>query len=446
MPPMNRHLFRLMLLVAGFAGLPAAADEAKPPRGFDVLHYAVSLDPDIDAKTLRGRETIRLVLTQSGTRELAFDVGGLEIDAVRRDGKAVDFRKEGKQLLLAVPEASVAGATLQLTIDYHGAPPYGLEFHPEDKQLYTIFSTSQWMVAIDAPDERATLDLAVALPASFDAIGHGEAKIERVDAKRRLFRWRQTVPVPSFVYGFAAGEFAAVETRADDVGMRALARGLSDDELQRTFADTGDMLAFFGERAGIPYTGRYDQALVVKTVGQELAGFSLLSEAYGADVLQDAKNEGLIAHEAAHQWWGIGTTCRDWGHFWLNEGFATFMAAAYLEHRFGREQYLKAVIRWRERTARLIAEGKNHALVYEQWKPGGDDRAVVYQRGAYVLHRLREKLGEEAFWRGIRDYSREYRGRSVVTEDFERVMQKASGEDLGDFFRQQVYGSGGVAD
>ncbi len=184
----------------------------------------------------------------------------------------------------------------------------------------------------------------------------------------------------------------------------------------------------------------------MKTVGQELAGFSLLSEAYGADVLQDAKNEGLIAHEAAHQWWGIGTTCRDWGHFWLNEGFATFMAAAYLEHRFGREQYLKAVTRWRERTARLIAEGKNHALVYEQWKPGGDDRAVVYQRGAYVLHRLREKLGEEPFWRGIRYYTREYRGRSVVTADFQRVMEKASGQDLGDFFRQQVYAGGGVAD
>ena len=439
------RIHRLSLLLVVFCcGAPALADDAAPARGFDVLHYEVRLDPDLARKTLRGSETIRLQLAQPGLRELVFDAGALEIDAVRRDGKPVEFRKDGKQLKLGLPENSAAGEKLQFVIDYHGAPTYGLEFHPEEKQIYTIFSTSQWMIAIDAPDERATFELAVRLPASFKAIGHGNARIERSGKDHRLFRWRQAAPMPSFVHGFAAGEFKVIDVGANGIPMRMLARDLSADDTRRVFADTGDMLAFFGERAGISYEGRYDQALVVNTVGQELAGFALLSEAYGNEVLQDPKAEGLIAHEAAHQWWGIATTCRDWGHFWLNEGFATFMAAAYLEHRFGRDEYDKSVTRWRERTLRLVAESKNHALVYEQWKPTGDDRAVVYQRGAYVLHLLRLRLGEEKFWRGIRDYTREYRGRSVVTADFQRAMERSSGQDLDEFFRQQVYGSGGV--
>ena len=439
------RIHRLFLLLAVFCcGAPALADDVAPARGFDVLHYRVQLDPDIAGKSLRGREKIHLLLTRPGLRELVFDAGGLTIDTAQRDGRPQEFRKEGKQLKLALPEGLQVGLELELDFDYHGAPTYGLEFHPEQKQIYTIFSTSQWMIAIDAPDERATFELAVRLPASFDAIGHGRALVERSGKDHRLFRWTQAEPVPSFVHGFAAGEFKAIDVGANGIPMRMLARDLSADDTRRVFADTGDMLAFFGERAGIAYEGRYDQALVVNTIGQELAGFALLSEAYGNEVLQEPKAEGLIAHEAAHQWWGIGTTCRDWGHFWLNEGFATFMAAAYLERRFGRDEYLKSVARWRERTQRLVTEGKNHALVYEQWKPTGDDRAVVYQRGAYVLHRLREKLGEDAFWKGIRDYTREYRGRSVVTADFQRAMERSSGQDLDEFFRQQVYGSGGV--
>lgn len=439
-----KRLHRLFLLFAAFScASPAFAEDAAPARGFDVVHYEVRLDPDLANKTLRGRETIRLRLTQPGLRELAFDAGGLTIDTAQRDGGPQEFRKEGKQLKLALPEGLQAGAELALHFDYHGAPTHGLEFHPEEKQVYTIFSTSEWMVAIDAPDERATLELAVRFPASFKAIGHGKARVERSGKDHRLFRWTQTEPVPSFVYGFAAGEFASIASSSEDIGLYTLARNLDIGQQTRVFADTGDMLEFFGERAGIPYEGGYDQALVVDTVGQELAGFSLMSEAYGREVLDGKSSVGLIAHEAAHQWWGIGTTCRDWGHFWLNEGFATFMAAAYLEHRLGREEYDKSVTRWRERTARLVAEGKDHPLVYAEWKkPSGDDRAVVYQRGAYVLHLLRRQLGEEKFWRGLRDYTREYRGRSVVTADFQRAMEASSGQDLGEFFRERVYGSG----
>ena len=138
---------------------------------------------------------------------------------------------------------------------------------------------------------------------------------------------------------------------------------------------------------------------------------------------------------------GIGTTCSTWGEFWLNEGFATFMAAAYMQHQHGEAEYLAAVDRWRARLAKLTAEGKDHALVYARWdKPTRDDRAVVYQKGAYVLHLLREEMGEAAFWNGIREYSQRFANRSVTTGDFQDAMERASGRSLEDFFRRWVAG------
>ena len=87
-----------------------------------------------------------------------------------------------------------------------------------------------------------------------------------------------------------------------------------------------------------------------------------------------------------------------WTHFWLNEGFATFMADAYKEHRFGRAVYLKEIEASRARYERARQAGHDKALVFPDWvHPTADDRAIVYHKGAYVLHLLRDAAGRAAF-------------------------------------------------
>ena len=79
--------------------------------------------------------------------------------------------------------------------------------------------------------------------------------------------------------------------------------------------------------------------------------------------------------------------------------------------------------------------------MFPEWnKPTSDDRAVVYQKGAYVLHVLREELGEQAFWRGVRIYTKEFDGRAVTTQDFRKAMERGSGRDLSKFFAYWVDG------
>ncbi len=384
-------------------------------------------------------------MTGRDTTTLEFDAGDLAIDSVRGKGTALQFSKQNKLLNIKLPTPARAGTHEHIAIDYHGSPRHGFEFHPEQGEMYTLFATSQWMICNCTPGDRATLDLSVALPSGLKAIGGVKALPTKTLADgRELHRWHLEKPVPPFTYGFAAGHYVEAITHTHGVTLNYLATHFNQDELRRIFADTADMLQFFGKRAGVPYRGQYSQVLVAKTVGQEKTGFALMSEGYGKHVLGSATHsEGLIAHELAHQWWGIGLTCRSWGHFWLNEGFATFMAAAYLQHRRGNGIYREHVDYWKRRLAKLRAAGKDHALVYEDWThPTSADRAVVYQKGAYVLARLRKKLGDEAFWRGIRAYTRQYFGQSVTTVDFEAAMEQATGRDLSAFFTRWVYGAG----
>ena len=411
-------------------------------RDIDVLHYAADIQPDIAAGTIEGRVVIRLVAASNALRTIELDNDGLTVDAVQEVGTKLRFAQDGKRLKIQLSRPARVGEQREIAVDYHGAPRFGLQFHPDRSQTYTIFSTSQWLVGIDAPDERATLDLTVTLPAGLEAVGNGPEIEHRTLANgNEVYRWRQDTPVPAYTFGFAAGKFNDVVAKAGDVQLRFLGDAFSEDELRKVFADTADMLQYFQRRAGVPYPGkRYTQALVVETIGQELAGLSLLSEEYGREVLADPRQESLIAHEAAHQWWGNMVTCASWNHFWLNEGFANFLAATYMEHRFGKAEYQKSVDRWRARHEKLKVDGKDKPLVFPNWdKPTSDDRAVVYQKGAYVLHLLREKLGEDVFWRGMRDYTRKHFGASVVTQDFQAAMERSSGKQLDAFFDEWVY-------
>jgi aminopeptidase N len=408
-------------------------------RGFDVQNYAVQLEPNLTEKSVRGHERITLRITQTGIAVLEFDVGALTVDAVRTSSNAMPFHQD-KNHQLRIPLAAGHAKSLVLDIDYHGDPRFGLEFHPERHELYTIFSSSQWMVCIDAPDERASLDLSVALPADLkmSAVGRFASRTKMQDG-RVWHHWRLGAPMPSYVYGFAAGRYNEASVRAGSTELHFASSDLGAEDLKKVFADTPDMLRFFSDRSGVAYRGAYSQVLVTDTIGQEMAGLSLMDEEFGRDMLADPAHESLIAHELAHQWWGNRVTCRDWNHFWLNEGLATFMAAAYLQHRFGAEVYAQYVERWHQRVEKLHAAGIDRSLVFAEWtKPTSDDRAVVYQKGAYVLHLLREELGDAAFWRGLRTYTRKYDGHSVTTADFRSAMERGSGKDLSTFFAKWV--------
>lgn len=441
--PLNRSLSLLPLCALVMVlPLPAHAQAGLQQRSVDVVHYVARIEPDVAAKTVAGRVVIQFVAAGPSQQTIELDRGELTVDGVTERGAPLEFELGERRLIVHLARVPSPRRVREIEVEYHGAPRSGLRFFPERLQVYTVFSTSQWLICTDAPADRATLDLTVVLPGGVSAVGTGRVVSRRPVAGGKVeHRWRQDHPVPTYTFGFAAGRFTDVVERHGRTALRFLGEGFSEAELRQLFRDTPDMIDFFEDRAGTPYVdATYTQALVVDTAGQEMSGLVVMSENYGRAVLKDPRAVLLSAHELAHQWWGNMVTCRDWTHFWLNEGFATFMAAAYLEHRFGREAYLREIEASRQRYERVRDDDGDRSLVFVNWsRPTTADRTLVYRKGAYVLHLLRELLGDGAFWDGIRRYTRAQFGRSVVTEDFQRAMEESSGRSLASFFAQWVY-------
>lgn len=402
----------------------------------DVVHYAATLEPDIAGKSVKGTVHIRFV---TDSPEAEFNCGDLAIDSVRFAGATLKFTVVEHRLRIALP---LDRRTREIEIDFHGTPKYGIRFFPDRQQVYTIFSTSQWMVCLDDPADKATLTLKLILPANLTPIANGKLVSQRdLPNNKRLSEWQQRTPIPTYIFGFAAGPFQIVKEKRGNVELQYFATNYNQNEVHRIFRDTPDMLDFFEARAGVKYPDKtYTQVLAAGGVEQEMSSFTALKETYGKEVLKNEQDVWLGAHEFAHQWWGNMVTCRDWNHFWLNEGIATFIAAAYLEHRFGRAAYMRAVEAYHANYEKVRAAGKDKSLVFPDWlHPTREDRTLVYDKGAYVLHLLREEMGERAFWNGLRLFTQRHFGKSVVTEDFVAAMEEANGKSLKEFFAKWVY-------
>jgi len=433
-------------LVVWAVAVHAQTPGARYARPFSVTHYDVRLEPRLESRTLTGTVTLSVVVHRDDVAPadatIVLNRGRLEIDGVQEDGRARTFVVDGNLVRITLPRGGPDEKRRALTVTYHGAPSSGLVFNEEREQIYTVFSTSQWMPALDEPSARATLRLRLTMPRAWTAAASGrEVSRRELPANTVVMEWEQKRPVPTYTFGFAAGAFTEATDRASGTALRYLGRGFTESEMRRVFGESAQMIRFFEQRSGVPFPGdTYAQALVARTVGQEMAGLSIVSEDYGRAVIADPSAIGLIAHELAHQWWGNMVTCHAWTEFWLNEGFATYMAAAYREQRFGRDTYLSEVASMKARYEQVRARGNDRPLVFPNWdRPTADDRTIVYQKGAYALHELRELLGDTTFWAGIRRYTTEHFGRSVTTEDFRAAMEQASGTDLGAFFDRWVY-------
>lgn len=271
---------------------------ARGATSLDVLHYAVTLEPDITGKSVRGTVRIRF---SSESPEAEFNCGDLTIDSVRLGGAALKFSIMDHRLRVSLPQGQ---RIREIEADFHGTPKYGIRFLPDRQQVYTVFSSSQWMVCVDDPADKATLSFRLILPASLTPVANGQLVSQReLLNNRRVSEWRQDAPIPTYIFGFAAGPFQVVKEKRRNVELQYFATNFNEQQVRRIFHDTPGMLDFFENRAGVKYADRtYTQVLAAGGVEQEMSSFTALKEAYGKQLLENEQDLWLGAHEFAHQW------------------------------------------------------------------------------------------------------------------------------------------------
>jgi aminopeptidase N len=340
-----RDRFHRISLCCVFCAFFAAAVVAQS------THYSVKLVPDFERQLLRGEETIEFQAEagavewekQAGLRVVSADVADGEV-TVAEQAVRVRLRSGGRHIL---------------RIKYTAAAGRGIKWFADNAGLATAFYCEAWMVCDNSPGQRATLRLEIAVP--FGLLTQGTSGFQAVGPGRRGKEWRgrdgdhfvfeQSDPVQTYLFSFGVARLAV-----GDDGMFSI-YAQSMDANKAAFAKTADAYAFLRAAASVdPMNPHYTQAFLPgPSMGQEAAGMALMSQDDLAD-LSAKGNVQLMAHELAHQWWGVTLGIRSWSDFWLNEGFAEFMSDAYIERHQGRAAYDKRIAELQGRMKRLREE------------------------------------------------------------------------------------------
>lgn len=407
----------------------------------DVLHYRASIEADIPNKKIKGEVSIEFKALQN-THELSFDCDGLKISQLKLLGKSSSYIVKGRKVYIRLTDSLRTNETYKLEITYEGNPRWGVVFNPEVPSVSTVFSTSQWMVCKEAIADKATLDLTLIAPKKLTVVASGQWQGQTDLSEERIAsNWQLKQPVSAYIFGFAIGPFHSSTQKHKHTRFHYLSAQHNSKELLQIFAETANMLDFFEEKSGIQYPdSTYTQIIFKGRISQEMANFCVLRDGYGKQVLKDSTAVNLSAHELAHQWWGNQVTCKDWTHFWLNEGMAVYMSTAFREHRWGKMAYEADMKVYYDAFQKVVQKGNDKGLVFPNWNnPSSDDRILVYYKGAYVFHLLRDKLGDKVFWDALKSYTQAYYGKSVVTRDLQYIFEEVSGLDLNSFFDEWVY-------
>jgi len=427
-------------------------------RNFDVSHYAIDLVLFPQRRSIEANCRVEFRPVGGDVDSIRLDLLGLEVKGVQdEDGNSLDFDHVGDALTVRFGSALLAGEPAEVTIAYGGRPITGMWFSgvgADGDSPSQVFTQGQaednrgWFPCLDQPYERATSEVRVTMPADWIGVLPGE----RVDVTRegatRTEHWRMDVEHPSYLVSVVAGEFISIDGEWDGVPLQFVVEPQYREWVEASFHETDEILTFLSDYTGVRYPyPKYSQVCVANFPwgGMENISATTLTPLTLGDArrTRDAQSTGLVAHEAAHQWFGDLFTCADWSHIWLNEGFATYMTLLYFEETRGLDEFR---IRLRDAQDAAIEEDRGPGRRPTVWGTYEDPEDLmnthVYEGAAVRLHLLRCMLGDEVFRAGVRTYAAENVGRSVVTTDFKRAMEKASGRDLSLFFDQWIYGRG----
>ena len=449
-----------MLLAIFFAALQLRADEPYArSRDYDLQHSRIALRFDLEQKKVIGEVTHTLAVLREGTSKIAFDSSGLTIESVSVNKAAAKFETTADKLIVALASPAKAGEKFDIAIRYEGKPTRGMYFILPDKdypdrprQIWTqgeSEDTHYYLPTYDYPNDRLTTETILTVPASWITVSNGKL-ISVADAGKGLktWTWRESVPSSTYLITVVAGEFQEVKDSWHGIPVTYYAPKGRGDRLPINYSRTPAMIDLFSKKLGVDYPWeKYAQAMVDDFVAGGMENSSATTNTsnslnhpkIAAEILTD--EDDLISHELGHQWFGDLVTCKDWGDIWLNEGFATFMESVWMEGYYGKDQ--ADFERW-EAGRQWLGNSDlfSKPIVRHDFDDSSEFDGNAYTKGGWVLHMLRQQLGEEAFYRGLKHYLEVNRGKNVVTADLAKAMEESSQTNVDQFFSQWLYGAG----
>lgn len=404
-------------------------------HSFDVDHYELELDYDVESNQLRGRA----VITATALDELErfeLDLYHLRVSRVTIDGARPAKYSHHKDRLVIRPTTPIAAdASFTVVVAYAGSPrPMpGLDGDAGWEELTDgVIVASQphgapsWFPCNDRPSNKATYDIEMTAPAGYVVVANGELASQRRRAGSVVWKYAESAPMATYLATVQIGRYETDET-SGAVPIRTVYPAGTGPVTVEAFARQTDMMdlfvRLFGDYPFASYTAVItEDELEIPLEAQGLSVFGVNFATHEWD------HQRLIAHELAHQWFGNSVTLGHWRDIWLHEGFACYAEWLWSEESGGPTADEQAEEHWQrldELPQDLVLGDPGPDLMF-------DDR--VYKRGALTLHALRLTVGDESFFRLLRTWTTRYATGSVATEEFVAVAAELCGACVGTLF------------
>lgn len=435
----------------------------RPDRTVDMQHIAIEIKIDFPKQEIAGTVHLKVSPINDAIDRVRLDAVGLTIDRVlydRNQDLEYDAIPDRDEVYIHLPEGAATRDSFELSVQYHGSPRRHFFWRDTDRDgelktanmIFTLcepVGASYWFPCLDYPSDRTSSEVIATVPKGFTSISNGDLTSRTVsaDGQWETHHWLFAPEHVTYLISLVVGKFGVVHDTWRGIPVDYYCKPGMEEDARATMGNTPAMLDFYSRIFGVDYPySKYAQVPVkdFPAAGMEHTTCTTMFEHIVKDphALLGDDEDGLISHELVHQWFGDLLTCKSWPHLWLNEGFATYFQAVWTEHANGKDEFLcdlygKAESYFHE------AESYTRPIVTNQFESAGEmfDRHA-YPKSAWVLHMLRNELGDALFYRAIQHYCRSHQNQLVDTDDFQNACETVSGKSLDRFFEQWVYRPG----
>lgn len=434
------------------------ADDYPINKKIDIKHYSFELILSDATNEIRGNAKIRVLFKTAGIKSIRLDLinktkerqeKGMQIESIKIGDIPVLFTHQNDVINIILPNLPLANSELLISVKYHGIPFDGLKIGPTILGDRSFFCENwpnkarHWLPTLDHPSDKATSEFIVTAPAHYKVISNGLLMEESdLGNNTKLTHWKQSIPVSCWLTVLGVADFAV--KYVDKFDGKSIETWVYSKNREAGFYDfdkpTKKVLERFSSYIG-PFA--YEKLANIQSVNSG-GGMETSSAIFYSDKLingkRDVRLRNVVIHEIAHQWFGNAVTETTWDDAWLSEGFATFFTMLFIEKEYGKEAYEKEVIKAKETVFKLALKMPEFSIISPRSAEKEDvTSGLTYQKGAWVLHMLRDLIGEVNFQKGIRSYYAKFYNANASTDDFKLEMEKASSKDLKSFFKQWLY-------
>ena len=453
-----KHIYFFLFSLLPYTIL--AKDPYPKNPNIDILNYKFEIHLNDTSDIIYGNADIALNIKDSEDRvrldliSQGKDGMGMEVKKVTFNGSEVSYSHDNDVLLIETGAFEYSSRDI-INVVYSGMPITGLIIGPNMHGDRTFFSDNwpnkarNWLPLVDHPYDKSTAEFVVIAPNHYQVISNG-LLVEETNLNKELKKthWKQSVPISCWLYALGVAEFAV--DYVDYFEGKSIQTWVYKQDRDNGFYDfkipTKHTMEFFSDYIG-PFA--YEKLANVQSNSVK-GGMESATAIFYSDVSvtgdRSVRWRNVVIHEVAHQWFGNCVTEYDWDDVWLSEGFATYFTLMFREHAYGRDDFVNGLNDAKRLVYNHYKTDKESSIVHNNLKDMKDvlTYSLQYQKGAWVLHMLRNYIGEDNFRKGIRNYYKKYYNSTTTTNQFKTEMEVVSGMNLDTFFDQWLYKGGNM--